>query len=192
MEPALHGRIRQPAELWPQSQLRERKLLLDRARAGVARCRFKTGYSFLQGQSSTNEITTPLANPFNGFTELFANTPNVGTSHRLEALYGTVSGAIQPLGGTTAIMTFYDYHSDSNRIHYGRESDWQPAYKIKRVSPHWGFGSRFGCYWADQLYTNALHCINRIAAASGNADTAPPTSAAREPSGGIKACAVSR
>jgi hypothetical protein len=116
----------------------------------------KAGYAFLQGHSSTNEITTPLANPFNGFTELFANTPNVGTSHGLEALYGTVSSAIQPLGGTTATLTFYDYHSDSNRIHYGRELDWQLAHKIKRISPRWEVGSRFGCYWANQLYTNAL------------------------------------
>lgn len=117
---------------------------------------FKAGYALLQGHSSTNEITTPLANPFNGFTELFASTPNVGTSHGLEALYGTVSSAIRPLGGTTETMTFYDYHSESNRIHYGRELDWQLAYKIKRISPHWEIGSRFGCYWADQLYTNAL------------------------------------
>ena len=78
----------------------------------------KGGYALLQGRSANDEVTTPLANPFNGFTELFGTTPNVGASNGLEALYLTASGTVKALGGTAAAMTYYDYHSDSNRIHY--------------------------------------------------------------------------
>ena len=117
---------------------------------------FKGGYTLLQGRSPTDEVTTPLANPFNGFTELFGTTPNLGTSNGLEALYLTASGAVKQLGGTTVIVTYYDYHSDGNRIHYGSELDWALAYKVKKVSKRWEIGSRFGCYWADRLYAHAL------------------------------------
>ena len=116
----------------------------------------KGGYAMLQGRSATDEVTTPLANPCNGWTELFGTTPNLGTSNGLVALYLTASGPVKPLGGTTATMTYYDYHSDRNRIHYGSELDWALVYKIKRISDHWVIGSRFGCYWADRLYTHAL------------------------------------
>lgn len=117
---------------------------------------FKAGYALLGGRSATDELTTPLANPFNGWTELFASNPNLGSSHGLEARYLTASGKLKPLDGATATVTYYDYHSDSNRIHYGSELDWALAYKVKRISNHWEIGSRFGCYWADRLYTHAL------------------------------------
>ena len=60
------------------------------------------------------------------------------------------------LGGATVIVTYYDYHSDSHRIHYGSELDWAVAYKVRRVSRHWEIGSRFGRYWSDRLYSRAL------------------------------------
>ena len=116
----------------------------------------KGGYALLGGRSATDELTTPLANPFNGWTELFNNDPSLGSSAGLEARYLTASDKVKPLGGATATMTYYDYHSDSNRIHYGSELDWALAYKVKRVSNHWEIGCRFGRYWADRLYTRAL------------------------------------
>jgi hypothetical protein len=114
------------------------------------------GYALLGGRSATNELTTPLANPFNGWTELFANNANLGTSHGLEARYVTATGKVRPLRGLTATLTYYDYHSDSNRTHYGSELDWGLAYKIKRMGNHWEVGNRFGHYWADRLFTPAL------------------------------------
>jgi len=53
-------------------------------------------------------------------------------------------------------MTYYDYHSGSDRIHYGRELDWAVAYKIRRIGNHGGIGSRFGRYWSDRLNSRAL------------------------------------
>jgi hypothetical protein len=117
---------------------------------------FKAGYALLGGHSLTNEVTTPLANPFNGWTELFGTTPNLGNSHGLEARYLTANHAMRFLGGATATVTYYDYHSDSDRIHYGSELDWAVAYKVRRVSNHWEIGSRFGRYWSDRLYSRAL------------------------------------
>jgi hypothetical protein len=116
----------------------------------------KAGYALLGGRSLTDEVSTPLANPFNGWTELFASTPNVGSSHGLAARYLTASDAIRPLGGVTATITYYDYHSDSEPIHYGSELDWALAYKVRRVSNRWEIGSRFGRYWSDRLYSQAL------------------------------------
>jgi len=116
----------------------------------------KGGYALLGGLSQTNELSTPLANPFNGWTELFGTTPNLGNSHGLEARYLTASDAPRFLGGATATMTYYDYHSDSYRIHYGSELDWAVAYKVRRASKRWEVGSRFGRYWSDRLYSHAL------------------------------------
>jgi hypothetical protein len=53
-------------------------------------------------------------------------------------------------------VTYFDYHSDSNRIHYGGELDMAMAYKIKKVSNRWEIGWRFGRYWPDRLFTNAV------------------------------------
>jgi hypothetical protein len=116
----------------------------------------KGGYALLGGHSLTDEVSTPLANPFNGWTELFGTTPNLGRSHGLEARYLTASDVIKPLGGVTATMTYYDYHSDSVRIHYGSELDWALAYKVRRVSNRWEIGTRFGRYWSDRLFSRAL------------------------------------
>ena len=116
----------------------------------------KAGYALLGGRSLTNEVSTPLANPFNGWTELFGTTPNLGNSHGLEARYLTASDAIKPLGGVIATMTYYDYHSSSEYLHYGSELDWALAYKVRRVSNRWEIGSRFGRYWSDRLYSRAL------------------------------------
>jgi len=116
----------------------------------------KAGYALLGGHSATNEITTPLAHPFNGWTELFGTTPNLGDSHGLEACYVAGSGAVKPLGGAMATVIYYDYHSDSARIHYGSELDYQVAYKVRMAGNHWEVGSRFGHYWSDRLYSRAL------------------------------------
>lgn len=116
----------------------------------------KAGYALLGGHSLTNEVTTPLANPFNGWTELFGTTPNLGNSHGLEARYLTANDVMRFLGGASATITYYDYHSDSDRIHYGSELDWAVAYKVRRISNHWEIGSRFGRYWSDRLYSRAL------------------------------------
>jgi hypothetical protein len=116
----------------------------------------QAGYALLQGRSVTDKLTTPLAHPFNGWTDLFANDPSLGNSHGLEARYLMASGAPKILNGGDFRVIYYDYHSDSNRIHYGSELDAAMAYRVKRVSNRWEIGWRFGRYWTDRLFTNAV------------------------------------
>jgi alginate export protein len=117
---------------------------------------FKAGYALLGGRSVTDKLTTPLAPPFNGWTDLFFNDPSAGGGNGLEARYLTATGPIRLLDGAVATLIFYDYHSDNLHIHYGSELDSAMAYKVKRVSNRWEIGWRFGRYWSDQLFTHAL------------------------------------
>jgi len=116
----------------------------------------KVGFAFLGGRSATDLLTTPLAPPRNGWTDLFSTNPSVPGGHGLEALYVTVSGPMRFLDGAIATLIYYDYHSDYPHIHYGSELDSALAYKVKRVSNRWEIGWRFGRYWSDRLYSNAL------------------------------------
>jgi hypothetical protein len=117
---------------------------------------FKAGYALLGGRSLTDKLSTPLAPPFNGWTDLFVNNPSARGGDGLEARYLNASGPIRFLDGAIGTLIFYDYHSDSLHIHYGRELDSALAYKVKRVSNRWEIGWRFGRYWSDQLFTPAL------------------------------------
>jgi hypothetical protein len=117
---------------------------------------FKAGYALLGGHSITDKLTTPLAPPFNGWTDLFVNDPSVDGANGLEARYLSASGPIRILDGAVATLIFYDYHSDNLHIHYGSELDSALAYKVKRVSNRWEIGWRFGRYWSDRLFTPAL------------------------------------
>jgi len=117
---------------------------------------FKAGNALLGGRSATDELTTPLAPPFNGWTDLFFNDPSGGGGNGLEARYLTANGPLTFLDGTVATLTYYDYHSDSPRVHYGSELDSALAYKVRHVSNRWEIGWRFSRYWADRLFTNAV------------------------------------
>ena len=117
---------------------------------------FKAGYAFLAGRSRTDLLTTPAAPPFNGWTDLFINNPILGNASGLEARYLSATGPIRFLGGATGTVIFYDYHSDSFHLHYGKELDSSMSYRFKKFSNRWEIGWRFGRYWADQLFTNAV------------------------------------
>jgi hypothetical protein len=116
----------------------------------------KAGYAFLGGRSATDLLTTPLAPPHNGWTDLFVNNPSVPDGNGLQAAYVTASGPVRFLDGTVLTVIYYDYHSDYPHVHYGSELDMSAAYKVKRVSNRWEIGWRFGRYWADRLFTNAI------------------------------------
>ncbi len=117
---------------------------------------FKAGYALLGGRSVTDKLTTPLAPPFNGWTDLFFNNPSGGGGNGLQARYLSANGPIRFLDGAVGTLIFYDYHSDSMHIHYGKELDSALAYRVKRISNRWEVGWRFGRYWSDQLFTPAL------------------------------------
>src|ERR1700722_15232456 len=116
----------------------------------------KAGYAFLGGRSATDLLTTPLAPPRNGWTDLFFNDPSIPAGHGLEALYGSASGPVRFLDGTVATLIYYDYHSHFPHIHYGSELESSLAYKIKKFGNRWEIGWRFGRYWADHLFTNSV------------------------------------
>ncbi len=116
----------------------------------------KAGYALLGGRSATDLLTTPLAPPFNGWSELFFNNPSISGGSGLDARYVTASGPLRFLGGTVATLTYYDYHSDYSRIHYGNELDSAMAYKVKKISDRWEIGFRFSRYWADRLFKKAI------------------------------------
>lgn len=116
----------------------------------------KAGYALLGGRSSADELTTPLAPPRNGWTDLFFNDPSIPGGSGLEARYLSATGPLKVLGGTAATLIYYDYHSDKPRVHYGSELDMALSYKMKWTGNRWEIGWRFGRYWANRLFTNAL------------------------------------
>ena len=59
---------------------------LDETGPGWRGMELNAGYALLGGRSSTDELTTPLAPPRNGWTDLFFNDPSIGGSG-LEARY---------------------------------------------------------------------------------------------------------
>ena len=116
----------------------------------------KAGIAFLGGRSATDLLTTPLSPPFNGWSDLFFNNPSSRAGNGLRAAYLNASGPVSFLGGTVATLIYYDYHSDYPHTHYGDELDSSLSYRVKRVSNRWEIGWRFGYYWADHLFTNAV------------------------------------
>jgi hypothetical protein len=117
---------------------------------------FRLGDALLAGRSSTDELTTPLAPPHNGWTDLFFNNPSIPEGSGLEARYLSATGPVRFLAGTIATVIYYNYHSDVPRVHYGSEFDLQLAHKFKRTGDRLEIGWRFSRYWADRLFTNGL------------------------------------
>lgn len=116
----------------------------------------KGGIARLGARSATDKLSTPLAHPFNGWTELFAQNPSVGNSHGLEAIYASVAGATPGWESLSWQLTFYDYYAAHNRVHYGYELDTGLIWKVTPVWRKWEVGARAGRYWADQLFGNTL------------------------------------
>lgn len=116
----------------------------------------KAGYALLSGHSATDKLTTPLAPPFNGWSDLFVANPSGGGGNGLNARYFLATGPLRFLGDSLGTLTYYDYHSDYPRVHYGSELDAALAYKVKGVSNHWEIGCRFARYWADHLFSNSI------------------------------------
>jgi hypothetical protein len=116
----------------------------------------KIAYALLGGRSSTDLLTTPLAPPRNGWTDLFFSDPTITGGSGLEARYVSATAPVWFWSGTTANLIYYDYHSDFPRIHYGSELDAALAHKFKVAENRWEIGWRFSRYWADRLFTNAI------------------------------------
>jgi hypothetical protein len=116
----------------------------------------KMGYALLGGRSSTDELTTPLAPPRNGWTDLFFNDPSIPAGSGLQASYLSASAPLPLWSSTVVNLIYYDYHSDFPRVHYGSELDASVAHKFKWTENRWEIGWRFGRYWADRLFSNSI------------------------------------
>lgn len=113
----------------------------------------RVGYNLLEGSSATNKLLTPLAHPFNGWTELFLNNPSVGTSHGLEVLSLSAIGKVPGTSNLTFTSVYYDYQPDSGDASYGQGLDVGLEYK---TNPKTTFGWRYGQYMADDLFSDAI------------------------------------
>jgi hypothetical protein len=109
------------------------------------------GYTVLEGNGIV-AVRTPLAHPFNGWTELFLNTPVNG----LEALYATLTGPVPFVKGVTYTATYYDYHATNTSAHYGSELDAALEWKAVPLHKNLTLGWRFGQYYADALFSDSL------------------------------------
>lgn len=118
---------------------------------------YRVGYTILEGSSSTNKFSTPLAHPFNGWTELFATNPSLGTNNHGLAVWSlTASGPLQRWDGLSFTAVYYDYSPDTGSDHYGSEIDLGLEYKVIPANKNWTVGWRFGQYMADKLFSDAL------------------------------------
>jgi len=109
------------------------------------------GWSMLEGDGTVS-FRTPLAHPFNGWTEKFLNTPING----LDARYLTLTGAMPGVSGVSYTLTGYDYHATEGDAHYGRELDAALEWKADPILKNLIIGWRFGMYEADELFTDSL------------------------------------
>lgn len=114
---------------------------------------FRVGYNLLEGTSATNKFITPLAHPFNGWTELFLNNPSLGTSHGLEVLTLSAIGKIPGTSSLTFTSVYYDYQPDTGDASWGQGLDLGIEYKASAKST---LGWRYGQYMADDLFSDSI------------------------------------
>ncbi|PCJ42789.1 MAG: hypothetical protein COA71_04615 [SAR86 cluster bacterium] len=81
------------------------------------------GYELLGSDNNVAAFKTPLAtlHAFQGWADVFLNTPAAG----IEDAYLTLSGTLQ---GITLISTYHDFSAEEGGISYGSEIDIQASY----------------------------------------------------------------
>jgi hypothetical protein len=114
---------------------------------------FRVGYNLLEATSATNKFITPLAHPFNGWTELFLNNPSLGTSHGLEVLTLSAIGKIPGTSSLTFTSIYYDYQPDTGDASWGQGLDLGIEYKPSAKAT---LGWRYGQYMADDLFSDSI------------------------------------
>jgi hypothetical protein len=113
---------------------------------------FIAGNALLEGKGATDKFITPLAHPFNGLTEFFLVTPTNG----LDATYLKAAGPVPGVKGVTVTAVYYDYQSDSGSLDFGREFDFDIAWKAEPIAKNLIVGWRFAQYSADTLFSDAV------------------------------------
>ena len=107
----------------------------------------KVGSEVLEGSGATGDrFTTPLAtlHKFNGWADIFLNTPDTG----LEDLYFSVGGTWR---GTKLLAVYHDFQSDTGSIDYGTEIDLQAVRTFENGITG---GLKYASYSADDFATD--------------------------------------
>lgn len=121
--------------------------------AEVFEVAYRAGYNQLSGESASDKFITPLSHTFNSLTELFLVNPSLGDSHGLEVYSLSAAGKLSAVEALTFMGTLYDYQADTGSAHYGQGMDLMLEYKgLPKTTISW----RYGKYWADKLYTDAI------------------------------------
>ncbi len=115
------------------------------------------GYEVLGSDNGLNAFQTPLAtlHKFNGFADVFLNTPATGLrDYYIDATY-KVSGLTGPLdlfNGLLLKAQYHDFQSDEGSIDYGTEIDFYAKLPLT-----WGLyvEAKYANYNADQFSTDA-------------------------------------
>jgi hypothetical protein len=108
----------------------------------------KYGYNVMQGDSATDKFTTPLAtgHAFNGWADVFLNTPNGGLKgHSLSLIYMP-----SMVKGLTLTGIGYLFNGESNSAHYGNELDLLAEYKVSQF-PGLMIGVKFARFVGDEV-----------------------------------------
>ena len=105
------------------------------------------GYSVMEGSSTTDRFTTPLAtaHAFNGWADMFTVTPASG----LRAHSMSVNWAPPLIEGLTLIAQGYLFFAESNSDHYGNEIDLRAEYRVLAFSPNLLIGLKFARFVGD-------------------------------------------
>ncbi len=108
----------------------------------------KYGYNVLEGASATDKFTTPLAtgHAFNGWADVFLNTPNAGLKGHALSLIWMPS----MIKGLTLTGVGYVFDSQSLSEHYGNELDLMAEYKISQF-PGLMVGVKFARFVGDDV-----------------------------------------
>ena len=128
--------------------------LLLEAGLQISNIAYRLGYNIVGADSATDKFITPLAHPFNGWTELFLNNPSLGAdNHGLEVWYASATGKVPGTEQLTFTTALYDYNADTGSASYGNGLDLGLEY---RGVANTLLGWRFGLYDADELFSDAL------------------------------------
>jgi hypothetical protein len=99
-----------------------------------------------------NSFQTPLAHPWDGWTENFLVTPKTG----LRFVAGALAGPVPGVEGLTFTSAYYEYFGETNSDHYGREVDFGIEYRFVKIDKNWTLGNRFAYYMGDELTADKL------------------------------------
>ncbi len=116
------------------------------------------GYEKLGSDNGTS-FQTPLAtlHAFNGWADKFLSTPANG----LQDFYGSIAYKTKNenpyLNGINSTFVFHDFHSDKNRVHYGKEYDFLIN---KKFAKYYDFGLKFAYFEADEPHQSTTTILS--------------------------------